>query len=229
MSANGINSIGKGHNGNSHEAHVSSNGKRKVSKASSRDSSSDDDQPLVKKVKTSNGSGNANTTSTVLKRKASDDQTSKKRFVIKEEDDDNDASSDSDAPLGKPRASKTTIRKDKSKVVNTSEDSSDSDAPLTLSNGTTSRARNGKSGDSDEAEDSEEEESEEEDNDDEDDEGASPKKGRNQKIDHSGTGEVKWTTLYHTGPRFPPEYEPLPKSVKMKYDGTYQLALERLN
>jgi DNA topoisomerase I len=32
-------------------------------------------------------------------------------------------------------------------------------------------------------------------------------------------GTVKWSTLEHNGVLFPPPYEPLPKHVKMKYDG----------
>lgn len=31
---------------------------------------------------------------------------------------------------------------------------------------------------------------------------------------------IKWTTLEHSGVLFPPEYEPLPKNVKLYYDGT---------
>ncbi|TXT11142.1 hypothetical protein VHUM_01893 [Vanrija humicola] len=34
-----------------------------------------------------------------------------------------------------------------------------------------------------------------------------------------GDGSVKWTTLQHNGVLFPPPYVPLPKSVRMKYDG----------
>ncbi|KAA8643532.1 DNA topoisomerase 1 [Aspergillus tanneri] len=34
-----------------------------------------------------------------------------------------------------------------------------------------------------------------------------------------GDGTIKWTTLEHNGVVFPPPYEPLPKDVKMKYDG----------
>ncbi len=34
-----------------------------------------------------------------------------------------------------------------------------------------------------------------------------------------GDGTDKWTTLEHNGVVFPPPYEPLPKSVKMRYDG----------
>ncbi|THX27477.1 topoisomerase I [Aureobasidium pullulans] len=34
-----------------------------------------------------------------------------------------------------------------------------------------------------------------------------------------GDGTKKWSTLEHNGVVFPPEYEPLPKNVKMRYDG----------
>ncbi|OCF61204.1 DNA topoisomerase I [Kwoniella mangroviensis CBS 10435] len=34
-----------------------------------------------------------------------------------------------------------------------------------------------------------------------------------------GDGEVKWTTFEHNAVLFPPPYVPLPKNVKMKYDG----------
>lgn len=35
-----------------------------------------------------------------------------------------------------------------------------------------------------------------------------------------GDGTVKWSTLEHNGVVFPPPYEPLPKNVKLRYDGT---------
>ena len=34
-----------------------------------------------------------------------------------------------------------------------------------------------------------------------------------------GDGTIKWTTLEHGGVVFPPPYEPLPKNVRMRYDG----------
>ncbi|RDB24933.1 DNA topoisomerase 1 [Hypsizygus marmoreus] len=37
--------------------------------------------------------------------------------------------------------------------------------------------------------------------------------------DPNGDGSVKWQTLEHNGVIFPPPYEPLPKHVKMKYNG----------
>ncbi|KAI0775835.1 hypothetical protein BD413DRAFT_470526 [Trametes elegans] len=38
-----------------------------------------------------------------------------------------------------------------------------------------------------------------------------------QNVDRDGS--LKWTTLEHNGVYFPPPYEPLPKNVKMKYNG----------
>ena len=32
-------------------------------------------------------------------------------------------------------------------------------------------------------------------------------------------GSVKWTAFVHNGVLFPPPYVPLPKTIKMKYDG----------
>jgi len=39
--------------------------------------------------------------------------------------------------------------------------------------------------------------------------------------DPNGDGSVKWQTLEHNGVIFPPPYEPLPKHIKMKYNGIY--------
>lgn len=64
---------------------------------------------------------------------------------------------------------------------------------------------------------------------------ASPRKGKAKKAkdedeeeevykwweteDPNGDGTEKWKTLEHNGVIFPPPYEPLPKNVKMKYNG----------
>lgn len=37
--------------------------------------------------------------------------------------------------------------------------------------------------------------------------------------DENNDGSVKWSTFHHHGVLFPPPYEPLPKNIKMKYDG----------
>jgi DNA topoisomerase-1 len=64
-------------------------------------------------------------------------------------------------------------------------------------------------------------------------EDSSPKKGKAKKDDSEEAEEVyrwwdapkkeddsiKWDTLQHNGVVFPPEYEPLPKNVKLLYDG----------
>jgi DNA topoisomerase-1 len=34
-----------------------------------------------------------------------------------------------------------------------------------------------------------------------------------------GDGSVKWNTLEHCAVLFPPPYVPLPKNVKMRYEG----------
>lgn len=47
----------------------------------------------------------------------------------------------------------------------------------------------------------------------------------------NGDDSIKWTTLEHNGVLFPPPYEPLPSSVKMKYNGTsaFKLPCAMLN
>lgn len=127
---------------------------------------------------------------------------------MKKESDD---SSDSDAPLNtilKPGKSSQTVKSES--------DDDDSDVPLGFSNGAKSTKKQRK----EESEDDEEEE-EEEDDDDDDDDGArsSKKRSKPAKFELTGTGDAKWATLYHSGPRFPPDYEPLPKSVRFKYAG----------
>lgn len=68
----------------------------------------------------------------------------------------------------------------------------------------------------------------------------SPKKGKSKKKaeeeeaeeifkwweaqDPEGDGSIKWQTLEHSGVIFPPPYEPLPKDVKMKYNGMSSLS-----
>lgn len=38
-----------------------------------------------------------------------------------------------------------------------------------------------------------------------------------------GDGSQKWTTLEHAGVLFPPAYDPLPKEVKLHYDGAFPI------
>lgn len=153
-----------------------------------------------------------------------------KKAPVKQESDDE--SSDSDAPLGKPVA-KVAPRASSSKVKPDPESESDDDAPLakkksspvakkprasTSSAGkrAVSKAKSESPEDADEDDDDEEEE---EDGGDDDDGEPTEKKGN---VKHTGDGAQMWNTLYHTGPRFPPAYEPLPSSVKLKYDSEYR-------
>jgi DNA topoisomerase-1 len=72
------------------------------------------------------------------------------------------------------------------------------------------------------------------------DEDVKPKKGKAKKEEEEedvfkwweteqmqGDGSDKWQTLVHAGVLFPPLYEPLPKGVKMKYEGEYLRAGSR--
>ncbi len=71
----------------------------------------------------------------------------------------------------------------------------------------------------------EDDDEEEEDEDDDDDAASSKGKGKGKggkkkKATYQpGRGAKKWDTLYHSGPRFPPPYEPLPSHVKLQYGG----------
>ncbi|UZJ56397.1 hypothetical protein CBS101457_005717 [Exobasidium rhododendri] len=206
-------------------------GKRGAVANDDSDLSSEEDMPLVKKARISNGVGSHNATSGASKKARKDGHSEdddavlskSKRAKVKEEDE----SSDSDAPLGKVSATKEAIGKVKAKSASVAE-SSDSDVPLKQSKQRNGLQRDGQDeendgveeNEEDEEDEAEDEEDDEEGEDEEEGEGSSSSKKRNgQKIEHSGTGEAKWKTLYHTGPRFPPAYEPLPDAVKMKYDG----------
>lgn len=54
--------------------------------------------------------------------------------------------------------------------------------------------------------------------DDEGEEGRSKRKSQ-KPVFSAARGAQKWETLYHSGPRFPPDYESLPSHIKLLYDG----------
>ena len=116
--------------------------------------------------------------------------------AVKEESDD-------DAPLAKSTASKRksngTAAKRKPNGVKKEE--SDSDAPISKK-AKPAAAKKGAKAESKKASESDGEEEFEWWN--------APKKEDDS---------IKWTTLEHNGVLFPPDYEPLPKNVKMLYDG----------
>lgn len=200
------------------------NGFARPKRVLSDSSDEDDDVPLMKKSRpdsTSNG--------VTIKEEDDDDSSSdddaplaataskKRPSLVKEEEDSSD---DSDVPL----LASASSSQPKPKVVKRESSDSDDDSDVPLGAQRNGSSKNGvKHSDSDEEEedDDEEEEDEEDEDDDDDDDDTSSKKGKSKpkKFELTGSGEVKWTTLYHTGPRFPPAYEPLPKSVKLKYEG----------
>ena len=131
--------------------------------------------------------------------------------TVKKEDDD-----DEDVPLAKKsRKSTETERKISSKKAKI-EDSDDDDIPLKSKVSTSKKSRvktepsistKKKKGKTQQAvEEDDEAEAEEE-------------EYRWWEDPTKGDGTKKWTTLEHNGVTFPPEYEPLPKNVKLKYDG----------
>lgn len=126
--------------------------------------------------------------------------TTKKKSAVEKEE------SDSDVPLAKTALTK----KSKVKKVN-----SDSDVPLSRS--ASSKKVNGKvkaepstpskkevKAKKEASEEAEEEEGEE---------------YRWWDAPKKEDDSIKWTTLEHNGVVFPPEYEPLPKHIKLRYDG----------
>ncbi|PWN37055.1 uncharacterized protein FA14DRAFT_116931 [Meira miltonrushii] len=203
-----------------HHSNGNGNGVGKAKRVIS-ESSDEEDIPLAKKARPStisNGSAIKDEDDSSEDEAPLAARSAKPRpsIVAKEEDDD---SSDSDVPLGQSSSSppKKGIKRE------SPESDEDSDVPLGESQRSNGSKNGAKQADSDD-DDEEEEEDDEDDDDDEDDEddgesSKGKKKGKAGKIELTGTGGVKWTTLYHTGPRFPPAHDPLPKNIKMKYEG----------
>ncbi|KAI0515295.1 eukaryotic DNA topoisomerase I [Xylaria bambusicola] len=177
---------------------------------------SDDDVPLNKKLADKRKSIEKAAEKEAAAIRSAESKTRKpaSKKVVKEESDD-------DAPLsgtkGRKRAVNGTNGKAKSKVKQAD---SDSDAPMRKkAKASTPRAKvkteqtssskkapvkKAKKEPSEDPGDADEEEEEEH------------RWWEVQNADNS----VKWQTLEHNGVLFPPEYEPLPKNVKLVYDGT---------
>ncbi|KAM0273346.1 hypothetical protein ACHAPA_001498 [Fusarium lateritium] len=170
------------------------------------ESSGDDDEPLSVKLaqKKAAFEKSAEKQAKVIRAKERAKKPASKKAVKEESDDD--------VPLARSTATKRqsngTVAKRKSNGVKKEE--SDSDAPISKKAKPAASARKAVKAESRKASESDDEE-----------ESAwwnAPKKEND---------DIKWKTLEHNGVLFPPEYEPLPKHVKMLYDGQpVNLAIE---
>ncbi|KAF4994166.1 hypothetical protein FGRMN_5940 [Fusarium graminum] len=160
------------------------------------ESSGDDDEPLSVKLAQKKAAieKKADKEARVIRAK---ERTKAPKKAVKEESDD-------DVPLARStvakRQSNGTAAKRKSNGVKKEE--SDSDAPISKRAKPAASAKKGVKVESRKASESDDE-----------DESAwwnAPKKEND---------DIKWKTLEHNGVLFPPEYEPMPKHVKMRYDG----------
>lgn len=197
-------------NGNAH-ASGSTVRKHKQIVASSDE---DDDALLSKRPKQSASNGSAAVKKSSSSSPAADDDSSDSDVPLTTTT--KKSASNAPRPASKPRSSSSSSRPAKRPAVKAEPEDSD-DEPLGKRNKpSTSKPRASKAkSESPEDDEDDEEEEEEEDGDDDGEDGGGDKGARK----HSGDGTQMWNTLYHTGPRFPPPYEPLPRDVKMKYNG----------
>ncbi|KAJ4268420.1 DNA topoisomerase 1 [Fusarium torreyae] len=161
------------------------------------ESSGDDDEPLSVKLaqKKAQIENRAEKQAKAIRAKEKIKKPLPKKAVKEESDDDE--------PLAKSTASKRqsngAVAKRKSNGVKKEE--SDSDAPISKKAKSAAPAKKAAKSEAKKAES-------------DDEEGFAwwnePKKENDS---------IKWTTLEHNGVLFPPDYEPLPKNVKMLYDG----------
>ncbi|KIS70027.1 DNA topoisomerase I [Mycosarcoma maydis] len=134
--------------------------------------------------------------------------------------------SDSDAPLTSTVSSQNGVQKRSGSSNNDDNDDdsdSDSDAPLTALVKKSNGSDDDEDDDDDDDEGDDDDEEDDDDDDDDDDKPLSKSSKSNRKppktMSITGSGEKKWDVLIHKGPRFPDPYQPLPKDVKLKYDG----------
>ncbi|GAC71226.1 DNA topoisomerase I [Moesziomyces antarcticus T-34] len=155
-----------------------------------------------------------------------DDKPLAKRPKV-EEESDLSSDSDSDVPLTSTVSSQNGVKKEEDEDNDDDDSDDDSDAPLTAT--VKKRSDSGSADDDDDEEDEEDDDGGDDDDDDDDDDDEDDDKplSRTAKSNRkppktmsiTGSGEKKWDVLVHKGPRFPDPYQPLPKDVKLKYDG----------
>lgn len=167
------------------------------------DESDDSDVPLTKKVKATESNGTP---------KAAGATTVKSESQSGEDSDDE--------PLGKrqPVSAKSKPSISRNPIPSASVKATSSQSP-SVSQKKKDDASDDEDEDADEGDDDDEEDEEEDEDGDEEDGGSTAGGGKKSGIKLSGNGDKMWETLWHTGPRFPPSYEPLPSDIRMKYNG----------
>lgn len=178
---------------------------------------SDDDKPLVQKLQHEKVEieKKAEKEAKALRRQSNSGD-AKRKASKKPESDDED-----DKPIGKKRAPAKGVKKEADAKKVKKEESDEDDVPLSKKAppkkavskvkkeaAASPAPKKGKGKAKQEEKTQEDDEAEEEE-----------EEFRWWEDPGTGDGTQKWTTLEHNGVVFPPEYEPLPKHVKMLYDG----------
>jgi DNA topoisomerase I len=183
-----------------------------VPKKEESNSDGADDAPLAARTKATNGTAKRAPRKSVKAESDADDSDddkplskppARKKRKVKQEDNSSD---EDDKPLAKTPAAKKKAAAGSSKKVKKEEveAESDTETPAPTKNGKVKKEAKTKKG---KVKNEEDDDVQEED------------VFEWWKQDAPGDGTDKWQTLVHNGVYFPPPYVPLPKSVKMKYNG----------
>ncbi|KAI0339877.1 hypothetical protein BDW22DRAFT_1360911 [Trametopsis cervina] len=176
------------------------------------DSDSEDDAPIAKKKRAPKAKANG--------------KPPKKRVKKEESDDDFGIESEDDKPIAKGKA---TPVNGKRKLKEESEADDEDDKPLKKASAKKTPAKKAKKEVSEDETPKPKRKSGKAKKEEEEDTKKGKKKTKEEEEEEiyrwweqqeaNGDGSDKWQTLEHNGVYFPPPYEPLPKKVKMKYNG----------
>ncbi|QRW08022.1 DNA topoisomerase 1 [Ceratobasidium sp. AG-Ba] len=162
---------------------------------------SEEDVPLSQRRRPDDDSGEEEMSASESEDEAPLAKPKKKPAARKKVKEESDAESEDDVPL------KKTVSKKNGKAVKKEEDEEDVKPKATKGKGKAKKEADGSPTKNARALKKQKEEEEE------------AERFKWWEAEAMGDGTTKWTTLEHSGVLFPPPYEPLPKNVKMKYDG----------
>jgi DNA topoisomerase-1 len=199
------------HLDSNHQTDLPSQAKRQKPNNRKKVESDSDDEPIAKKNGVKKEAAESSDDDKPLGKRKADTKTKKPaaKKAIKESDDE---------PLAKPKKRQSNGATTAKKANGVKKEESDSDAPIAKKAKTAAPAKKGNNKDKEKqkekdkaaAEDESKENSEGEEEEEEYRWWDQPKKEDDT---------IKWTTLEHNGVLFPPPYQPLPKNVKLYYDG----------